>query len=239
MKIAVLGTGMVGRALAGRLAGLGHDVVVGTRDVEQTLARTEADTKGTRSYAEWQQSNTGVQLMTFSEAGTHGEIVINATAGAVSLAALEAVGAANLAGKVLVDLAVPLDYSEARPPQLSFANTDSLGEQIQRVFPDARVVKTLNTMHVQVMIEPARVPGRHNVFLAGEDMSAKTTVKGLLGEFGWPEDTMVDLGGIRAARTTEMYAPLLFSMIGVFGTSDLNIAVVRAPAIGGQTKGHV
>jgi len=228
MKIAVLGTGMVGRALAGRLAGLGHDVVVGTRDVEWTLARTEPDAKGTPPYAAWQQANPGVQLVRFPEAGAHAELIVNATAGAVSLAALEAVGAANLAGKVLVDLAVPLDYSEGRPPSLLFANTDSLGEQIQRALPDARVVKTLNTMHLQVMIDPARVPGRHNVFLAGDDLSAKKTVKAVLGEFGWPEEAMVDLGGIRAARATEMYVPLLFSLMGAFGTYDLNIAVVRA-----------
>jgi predicted dinucleotide-binding enzyme len=228
MKIAVLGTGMVGRALAGRLAGLGHDVVVGTRDVEQTLARTEPDMKGTPPYAEWQRAHPAVRLAPFPDAGAHAEIVVNATAGAQSLAVLEMVGAANLAHKVLVDLAVPLDYSQGRPPRLAFANDDSLGEQIQRAFPEARVVKTLNTMHVQVMIDPARVPGRHNVFLAGEDGGAKQTVKGLLGEFGWPSNSMVDLGGIRAARTTEMYAPLLFSLMGVFGTSDLNIAVVRA-----------
>ncbi len=228
MKIAVLGTGMVGRALAGRLAGLGHDVVVGTRDVERTLARTEPDMKGTPSYAEWQRAHPEVRLAPFPDAGAHAEVIVNATAGAQSLAVLKMVGAANLAHKVLVDLAVPLDYSQGRPPRLTFANDDSLGEQIQRAFPDARVVKTLNTMHVQVMIDPARVPGRHNVFLAGENGSAKEIVKRLLGEFGWPGDSMIDLGGIRAARTTEMYAPLLFSLMGVFGTSDLNIAVVHA-----------
>jgi predicted dinucleotide-binding enzyme len=228
MNIAVLGTGMVGRALAGRLTGLGHHVVVGTRDVEQTLVRTEPDSKGTLPYAEWQRANPEVRLAPFPEAGAYAELIVNATAGAVSLTALEAVGAANLAGKVLVDLAVPLDYSEGRPPSLLFANTDSLGEQIQRAFPVARVVKTLNTMHVEVMINPARVPGQHNVFLAGEDMSAKKTVKAMLGEFGWPEEAMVDLGGIRAARATEMYVPLLFSMMGAFATCDLNITIVRA-----------
>jgi predicted dinucleotide-binding enzyme len=77
------------------------------------------------------------------------------------MAALEAVGAANLAGKVVVDLALPLDFSPGMPPRLFVANTDSLGEQIQRAFPDARVVKTLNTVFVDVMVEPARVPGRH------------------------------------------------------------------------------
>ena len=108
------------------------------------------------------------------------------------------------------------------------ANTDSLGEQIQRAFPDARVVKTLNTMNAYVMIEPTRVPGRHSVFLAGEDGSAKESVKGLLGEFGWTEEAIFDLGGIRAARGTEMYLPLWLSLMGTLGTGDFNIQVVKA-----------
>jgi predicted dinucleotide-binding enzyme len=108
------------------------------------------------------------------------------------------------------------------------ANTDSLGEQIQRAFPDTRVVKTLNTMNAYVMIEPSRVPGRHSVFVAGEDAAAKETVRGLLGEFGWPEEAIIDLGGIRAARGTEMYLPLWLSLMGVLGTGDFNIQVVKA-----------
>ena len=142
MKIAVLGTGMVGRALAGRLAGLEHDVVVGTRDVEQTLARTEPGSMGTPPYAEWQQATPAVRLLPFHEAGAHGELILNATAGAQAMAALEATGAQNLTGKVLLDLAIPLDFSHGMPPQLLVANTDSLGEQIQRAFPDTRAVKT-------------------------------------------------------------------------------------------------
>lgn len=228
MNIAVLGTGKVGRALAGRLAALGHDVVIGTRDVEQTLARTEPDAMGYPPYAAWQRANPGVRLVPFPAAGAHGELLVNATAGAGSLAALEGVGAANLAGKVLVDLALPLDFSQGMPPLLLVANSDSLGERIQRAFPDARVVKTLNTVFLEVMIEPARVPGPHNVFLAGDDSGAKETVTGLLRAFGWPEEAIVDLGGIRSARATEMYMPLYFTLVGVLGTYDFNIAVVRA-----------
>jgi 8-hydroxy-5-deazaflavin:NADPH oxidoreductase len=153
--------------------------------------------------------------------------IINATAGVNSLAVLEAVGAANLTGKV-VDLALPLDFSQGMPPKLLVANTDSLGEQMQRSFPAARVVKTLNSVFVEVMIEPARLPGRHNIFVAGDDASAKETIKGLLHEFGWPEEVIVDLGGIVAARATEMYMQLYFTFIGVLGTFDFNIAVVRA-----------
>jgi predicted dinucleotide-binding enzyme len=219
---------MVGRALASRLAGLKHDVVVGTRDVDQTMARSDPDAMGNPPYAEWQKDNPAVRLVTFVEAAAHGEVIVNATSGMGALSALEAAGASNLTGKVLVDVANALDFSQGFPPFLSVANTDSLGEQIQRAFPDTRVVKTLNTMNAYVMIEPSRVPGRHSVFLAGEDAAAKETVKGLLGEFGWPEGAMVDLGGIRAARGTEMYLPLWLSLMGVLGTGDFNIQIVKA-----------
>ncbi len=228
MRIAVLGTGMVGRALAGRFAALDHEVVIGTRDVERTLARTDPDAMGNPPYAEWQQDNPSLRLVPFGEAGARGELIVNATAGTGALSALEAVGADNLSGKVLVDVANPLDFSQGFPPLLSVANADSLAEQIQRAFPDARVVKTLNTMNAYVMIEPSRVPGRHSVFLAGEEAAAKETVKGLLGEFGWPEESMIDLGGIRAARGVEMYLPLWLSLMGVLGTGDFNIQVVEA-----------
>jgi predicted dinucleotide-binding enzyme len=228
MKVAVIGTGMVGRALAGRLARLGHDVVVGTRDVQQTLARTQPDAKGTPSYAHWQHDHSDVRLATFADAGAHAEVVVNATAGAASLLSLQAVGAANLNGKVLVDLAVPLDYSHGRPPRLMYANTDSLGERIQSAFPGAHVVKTLNTMYFEVMVDPSRVPGHHNVFVAGNAIAAKGVVKDLLRQFGWPESAIVDLGGMEAARATEMYVPLLFSLMGALGTSDLNMAILRA-----------
>jgi len=219
---------MVGRGLAGRLAGLGHDVVVGTRVVEETRARTDPDAMGNPPYAEWEQANPAVRLVPFAEAGVHGELIVNATAGAGALPALEAAGAANLAGKVVVDVANPLDFSQGMPPSLSVCNTDSLGEQIQRAFPDARVVKTLNTMNAHVMVDPSRVPGRHTVFLAGEDAAAKETVKGLLREFGWPEEAIVDLGGIPAARGTEMYLPLWLSLYATLGGGDFNIQVVKA-----------
>jgi len=226
MEVAVLGTGMVGRALAAKLADLGHDVVVGTRDVGETLARTEPGPMGHPPYAEWQKEHANVRLVPYAEAGAHGEIVVNATAGQGSIAALRAAG--DLAGKVVVDVANPLDFSHGMPPTLSVCNTDSLGEQIQQAFPDARVVKTLNTLNASVMVEPSRVPGDHAVFVGGEDAAAKETVKGLLREFGWSDRSIVDLGGIRAARGTEMYLPLWLSLWGALGTGDFNIAVLSA-----------
>jgi 8-hydroxy-5-deazaflavin:NADPH oxidoreductase len=228
MRIAILGTGTVGRTIGGRLDELGHDVVIGTRDVGETLARTERDAMGNPPYAEWQQGHPNVRLASLADAGAHGELVVNATAGEASLAALESARADNLADKVIVDVANSLDFSQGRPPVLSVANTDSLGEQIQRAHPEARVVKTLNTMGAAIMIEPSRLPGEHHVFVAGDDPDAKETVKGLLREVGWADTSIIDLGGIRAARATEMYLPLWLSLYGALGTGDFNIGIVRA-----------
>jgi predicted dinucleotide-binding enzyme len=228
MKIAVLGTGMVGRALAAKLADLGHDVVIGTRDVDATLARTEPDAMGNPPYAEWQKDNAQVRLVALADAGAHGELIVNATSGQGSQSALEGAGAGNLAGKVILDIANPLDFSQGMPPILSVANTDSLAEQLQAAFPEARVVKALNTMNAYVMVDPDRLSGAHNVFVAGEDEAAKETVKDLLRAFGWTHDAIVDLGGIRAARGTEMFLPLWLSLYGALGTGDFNIGIVRA-----------
>jgi predicted dinucleotide-binding enzyme len=228
MKIAVLGTGMVGRALAGRLSGLGHDVVIGTRNVEQTRARTEPDAMGTPPYSHWQEENSEVRLMTLPEAGAHGEVIFNATNGANALAALESVGAGPLAGKVLIDLALPLDLSQGFPPEMTIANTDSLGERTQAAFPDAKVVKSLTTVYCEVMVDPSRVPGQHSIFVAGNDNAAKETVAGLLQQFGWSANSVLDLGDISGARGAEMYSRLFFELYNRFGTFDFNINVVRA-----------
>ena len=227
MKIAVIGTGMVGRAFVTRLTGLGHDVVLGTRDPQATLARAEPDHLGTPPLSTWFADNPDARLVTMAEAGAHGEVVINATAGANAIAALELVGAENLAGKVLLDLSLPLDLSAGWPPRLSVANDDSLGEQIQRAFPDARVVKTLNTVQYETMLDPTRLPGKHNMFVSGDDADAKKAVTQLLGEFGWPADVVIDLGDITTARATEMYSRLLFTLQVHFGDFDTNIALVR------------
>lgn len=169
-----------------------------------------------------------MRLAPFADAGAHGEVVLNATQGAVSLDALALVGAQNLTGKVLLDLALPLDFSEGFPPVLNVANTDSLGEQIQRTYPDTKVVKSLTSVFCQVMVDPSRVPGEHNVFVAGNDTDAKHTVRGLLSEFGWPGTSVIDLGDITGARAVEMYSRMYFTLVGALGTFELNINVVRA-----------
>ncbi|MGN7200423.1 NADPH-dependent F420 reductase [Arthrobacter sp. SAFR-044] len=227
MNITVLGTGMVGRGLSARLSELGHDVAIGTRDVGQTLARTDSDSMGNPPFSDWHTAHSTIALLPFAEAGARAEVIVNATHGALSLAALEATGAENLAGKVLIDVALPLDFSEGMPPTLTVANTDSLAEQIQRAHPEARVVKMLTTVFIEVMVDPGRVPGKHNIFIAGEDADAKETARALLREFGWDEDVIVDLGGIRGARGAEMYSRLYFELVGALDTFDFNIAIVR------------
>jgi predicted dinucleotide-binding enzyme len=228
MKIAVLGTGVVGRALAGRLSQLGHEVTVGTRDPAATLARTEPDQMGNPPFGQWHAEHAAVQLTALADAAADAEVVVNATAGGTSLAALDAAGATNLAGKVLLDVANPLDFSQGMPPTLSPSNTDSLGEQIQRAHPQARVVKSLNTMSATVMVDPARLSDSHEVFVAGDDQAAKATVRDLLRQFGWPDESVRDLGGIRAARGLEMYLALWLSLFGTLGTSEFNLKLVRA-----------
>jgi predicted dinucleotide-binding enzyme len=226
MKIGVLGTGSVGQTVAAKLAQLGHGVVIGTRDPAVTLARTEPDRFGNPPLAVWLEGRAGVQLGTFAQAAAHGELVVNATSGDVSLEVLRAAGADHLAGKVLVDIANPLDFSRGFPPSLSVCNTDSLGEQLQRAVPAARVVKTLNTVTASLMVEPGTLAGgAHTMFVCGDDAAAKATVTGLLESFGWKD--VVDLGDITNARATEMWVPLWARLFGVLGTPMFGMKVVR------------
>jgi predicted dinucleotide-binding enzyme len=162
----------------------------------------------------------------FADAAGFATLVVNATAGGASLEALAAAGADHLAGKVIVDLSNPLDFSRGFPPSLTVCNTDSVAETIQRAFPAARVVKTLNTVNGDVMVDPTLVPGSHNVFVAGDDDGAKAEVKALLEGFGWPSDDIIDLGDLTAARGLEMYLPLWLRLFGTVGTGHFNIKVV-------------
>lgn len=216
MKIGILGTGQVGRTLGTRLAELGHDVRMGSRDPANPRATEWAETAGPRGSAG-----------TFADAAAHGEVVINATAGGASLRALELAGAGNLADRVLIDVSNPLDFTSGTL-RLSIVNTDSLAEQIQRTYPDSRVVKTLNTVNASVMAHPGRLPGAHTMFVAGDDAAAKAVVRRILEELGWPAASLVDLGGLAAARGMEMYLPLWLSTMQALGTAEFNISVVRS-----------
>jgi 8-hydroxy-5-deazaflavin:NADPH oxidoreductase len=216
MNIGVLGTGIVGSTIASKLCALGHDVMMGSRATGNEAARSWAEGAGPNA-----------SEGSFADAAAFGALVFNCTSGLHSLDALTAAGTANLAGKVLVDVANPLDFSKGRPPTLSVCNTDSLGEQIQRAFPDTKVVKALNTMNCLVMVDPARVPGEHDVFICGNDGSAKAQVGALVESFGWPAARIVDLGDITAARGTEMYLPLWLRLFGVVQSGDFNVKLVR------------
>ena len=216
MRIGVLGTGAVGRAIATRLHQLGHEVTMGSRSADS------------EPLAEWiAAAGEGAGGGTFAEAAAGAELLFNCTAGIASLQALEAAGAENIAGKTLVDVAVPLDFSAGFPPSLAICNDDSLGEQIQAAHPEARVVKALNTVNSAVMVDPGRLRGDHSIFVCGEDGAAKAQVSALLEAIGWPPESIVDLGGIEAARGTEMYLPLWLRLYGHFGDADFNIAICR------------
>lgn len=222
MKIAILGSGAVGQALATRMHELGHEVCMATRDPGMTRARTEPNPFNGISFSAWYAKNPGIGLCAFPEISRDTDLLVNATAGMHSLKALEAAGPGVLAGKTLLDVANPLDFTRGFPPILATCNTDSLGEQIQRQFPDCHVVKGLNTLNFNVMVTPELVPGEHQVFLCGNDIAAKQQVSGLLREMGWPEHRILDLGGIESSRGTEMLMPLTFSLMGALGTPIMN-----------------
>lgn len=200
MRIGVLGTGMVGRAISGRLEALGHDVRVGSRTA-------------------------GDGAVVFADAAAHGELLFNCTSGSASLDAIAAAGEQNLAGKTLIDVSNPLDFSSGGPG-LFTTSTDSLGERIQAAFPDARVVKSLNTVNCNLMVDPASLPGDHAIFVCGNDEAAKAQARELLGEFGWPQERVIDLGDITGARGAEMYVMLWVRLWGVLGNAHFNVALL-------------
>jgi predicted dinucleotide-binding enzyme len=226
MRIGVLGTGTVGRTVGGKLAALGHDVAIGTRDPAATIARTETGPMEQETFAAWHARNPDVRIVPYVEAAAGAELLVNATNGAGSMEALDAAGAENLEGKVLIDISNPLDFSQGMPPSLFVSNTDSLGEQIQRAFPGAKVVKTLNTVTASVMVDPSLVAGgEHTVFVSGDDAGAKEAVTALLRDgFGWRH--VVDLGDIATSRGVEMYLPLWLRLFGALGTPFYNVRVV-------------
>lgn len=217
MKIGILGTGMVGQTIGTGLVQHGHEVKMGARAATNAKATAWASGGGAKA-----------AHGTFADAAAFGEVVFNCTSGMASLDALKQAGEQNLAGKVLVDVANPLDFSKGMPPSLSVCNTSSLAEQIQAAFPKARVVKALNTLNAQLMTNPSAVPGPHELFMCGNDAAAKAQVRQLLSEFGWKE--VIDLGDITAARGTEMLLPIWLRLMGTFGTPMFNFHLARKSA---------
>lgn len=209
MQIAILGTGAVGRTLGAAFAGLGHDVTVGTRDPAATEARDD-----------WPG---GLALAAYADATAGAEVVVSAVSGT---AALEVLASVDLADTVLLDVGNPLDFSEGFPPTLTVKDTDSLAEQIQRAHPEARVVKTLNTVAHEVMVAPQRVgDGDTTIFVAGDDAGARAVARGLLEELGWRD--VVEFPDLQAARGLEMWLPLWVRLMQQFGRAGFNLRIVR------------
>jgi 8-hydroxy-5-deazaflavin:NADPH oxidoreductase len=215
MNIGILGTGSVGQTLATKLVSLGHQVKLGARDAKNEKA------------ANWVKSaGAGASQGTFTDAAAFGDIVFNCTSGTGTLAALQQAGAKNFDGKLVVDVANPLDFSKGMPPTLSVCNTDSLGEQVQRALPKAKVVKALNTVNALLMVEPSRLPGDHALFICGNDAGAKAQVTDILKKwFGWK--TVIDVGDITAARGTEMLLALWIRLMGAYKSAEFNFNIVR------------
>jgi 8-hydroxy-5-deazaflavin:NADPH oxidoreductase len=225
MKIGMIGGGGVGQTLGAALLAQGHEVVIGIRapsPEELTKPRAQAVPLN-----EW-VAKTGGKVATFAEAAAFGEVVFNVTQGAHSIAALTAAGAANLAGKVLVDVANPLDFSAGMPPFLSadYTGPTSLGEAVQKAFPEARVVKAFNTIAAAVMVNPGLIPGEHDLFVSGNDADAKARVTGIAKGFGWTGFT--DLGDIVGARAQEAVLPIWVRLWMTGGSPLVNLKVVRA-----------
>jgi 8-hydroxy-5-deazaflavin:NADPH oxidoreductase len=217
MKVAVLGTGMVGSTIGSKLIELGHEVMMGSRSANNEKA-----------VAFVTQSNGKATAGTFADAAAFGEIIFNCTSGGASIDALTLAGEANLINKVIVDIANPLDFSKGQPATLSISNTTSLGEEIQNKFPTAKVVKALNTMWCGLMVNPAMIGNAdHTTFISGNDADAKTIVKDILKSFGWFEKNILDLGDITTARGTEMYLPLWLRIWGATQNGAFNIKIVN------------
>ena len=216
MKIGILGTGIVGNTIGSKLTSFGHEVKMGSRTENNEKALAWVKNAGLKASAG-----------TFADAASFGEIIFNCTSGGVSIEALKLAREENLKGKILIDVSNPLDFSKGMPPILipELANTNSIGEEIQKTFPNAKVVKTLNTMNCQIMVDASKVPGEHDVFVCGNDAAAKEKVKEILNSFGWKSP--IDLGDITQSRGVEMILPLWVRLYGVLKTGSFNFKIAK------------
>ena len=218
---------MVGQAIAEKMQQLGHSVFMGTRDATATMSRTEANPMTGTSFSEWHGNNSAVQVVNYANLPGDTDLYVNATSGSGSVDAMRNVGTDVLAGKIVMDIANPLDFSQGMPPTLTISNTDSLGELIQREFPDTHIVKALNTMNAAVMVNPSLVPGKHDVFVSGNSGDAKQAVSKLLQSMGWAAECIIDLGDISTCRGTEMILPIWIRLWGALGTPMFNFHIAK------------
>jgi predicted dinucleotide-binding enzyme len=213
MQIGILGSGVTAQTIGSKLVQLGHEVMLGSREEAKPSSVVWAKDAGQHAL-----------YGTFQNAAAFGEILFNCTLGIASLDALNQAGAENMKDKILIDTSNPIDRSTGIW-KLTVCNTDSLGEQIQRAFPETRVVKTLNTINANVMTEPAKLTEMTDLFVSGNDLDAKATVIRLLREwFGWRH--VIDLGDITTARGAEMYMLLWHYLRDVTPAPRFNIKVV-------------
>lgn len=227
MKIGIVGSSIVSQTLAAKLLDGGNEVMISSRHLHEEKESMVGKLPSPTNWAKL-QSEKGFKAFvgSFEDAALFGELIFNCTAGAYSLEALESAGKNHLKGKILIDVSNPLDFSKGMPPTLAFCNTDSLGERIQTSFPDTKVVKTLNTVNVNVMVDPSLIPEISDMFIAGNNQEAKKWVTETVLQkwLGWK--SIIDLGDITAARATEMYLPLWLRLWGAIQKPNFNIKVV-------------
>jgi 8-hydroxy-5-deazaflavin:NADPH oxidoreductase len=203
MKVGIFGTGMVGRILAEKFVDGGNEVMIGTRNIEDTLAKTGQDSMRNIPYKEWQEKNPSVKLGTFRDAAKFGEIIFIATFGNAATEAIQSAGIENFTGKIIIDTTNPLDPSKGVPPAFTATIGNSLGEQIQRLLPEAKVVKAFNTLGMAIIVNPKREEGDPVLFIAGNDESAKKQVEEIARSWGWKD--IVDFGDISEAFWLEAF----------------------------------
>ena len=226
MKIAILGTGNVGQTFAEKFISLGHQVMLGTRNVTDTMSRTGTGT----SFAEWHEKNVKVTLGTFAESAAFGDIVVNALNGGATLSAINGCKSSDFDNKIIIDISNPLDFSKGFPPILieGLNNSNSLGEEIQKALPNAKVVKTLNTMWSGLMVNPTMLnDGNHINYICGNAAAAKATVLSILGDFGWKNENILDLGDITNARGTESTLLLWTRIYAATQSGAFNMSIVK------------
>ena len=201
-----MGTGIVGRTLAAKLSSDGHDVMIGTRNIDDTIAKTEPDAMGNPPYMEWQKENQKVKLGSFADAAKFGEAIFLATFGNVTRNAMDLAGKENFNNKLVIDTSNPLDFSEGVPPKFTATLGNSLGEQVQKHIPEAKVVKAFNTIGAHIMVNAKREEGIPDLFIAGNDENAKNEFSGLIKNWGW--GNLIDMGGISESYWLEANAML-------------------------------
>ena len=226
-QVGILGTGMVGQTIGAKLTEFGYKVMIGTRDIAKTQANMSRNAYGAPSFAEWHKQHQNIQLGTFAEAAKFGTIIFNCTSGGASLEVLKLANPDNFNGKLVIDISNPLDFSKGMPPSLvpQYTNTNSLGEEVQKALPGAHVVKTLNIVNCEVMVNAKKTGGDPTMFVAGNDAKAKDDAKAILKQFGWTD--IIDLGDISGARGMEMLLPIWLRTWGATKNGYFGFKIVR------------